>query len=122
MITVKHPDDECNQQQEALLAQLPPSQRRAMELMFIHGNISYRYHRWAGEFQPTEEDWREWLAGLPKNIQEHTQRKGFEESKKMLSFSRYVMEKNDVGMEEYVRKRMGEADYAEYMALLNDKK
>jgi hypothetical protein len=42
MITVKHPDDECNQQQEALLAQLPPSQRRGMELMFIHGNISYQ--------------------------------------------------------------------------------
>ena len=38
-------------------------------------------------------------------------------NKSILSFSRYVNEKNDVGMEEYVKNLMGE-EYQEYRDLL----
>jgi hypothetical protein len=93
MITVKHPDEACNQSQVELLAQLPPSQRRSMELSFIHGNVVYRYHQRAKDYCPTQQDWQEWLEGLPQNIQAHLQHIGFEEGKTILSFSRYVMEK-----------------------------
>ena len=122
MITVKHPDEECNRQQEAMLASCHAEKRRFHELLFIFGNITHRYHQRAKSFQPTEEDWREWLEGLPENIHKSMRELGFEKSRNVLSFTRYVMEKNDVGMEEYVRQRMGEADYAEYMAFINTKK
>ncbi|OLY95645.1 hypothetical protein SAMN05444008_12023 [Cnuella takakiae] len=44
--------------------------------------------------------------------------KGFEECRTLLPFTRYVMEKNDVGMEAYVRERMGEEEYTAFQALL----
>ncbi|WP_162055797.1 hypothetical protein [Pontibacter pamirensis] len=43
--------------------------------------------------------------------------KGFERCRTVLSFTRYVNEKNDVGQEEYVRGLMGEEEYEEYKAL-----
>ena len=118
MIKVKHPDEECNQNQEAFLARCSADQRRFHELLFTHGNLTYRYHNEAKEFNPTETDFKEWLAGLPENISQDMQQKGFEACKGMLSFTRYVNEKNDVGMDEYVRERMGPEDYNEYQSFL----
>ncbi len=44
---------------------------------------------------------------------------GFEACKTVLPFTRYIMEKNDVGMEEFVKENMGDEDYAEYKSFLN---
>ena len=76
------------------------------------------YHARAQEFSPSEEDWKEWLGGLPDKIRAHTEQIGFEQGKRIFPFTRYVMEKNDVGMDEYVRQRMDAQDYQEYMSLL----
>jgi hypothetical protein len=46
--------------------------------------------------------------------------KGFEACKGILSFTRYVNEKNDVGLEEYIRQRMDPEDYAEYQGFLSE--
>ncbi|KAA5539659.1 hypothetical protein [Adhaeribacter rhizoryzae] len=92
MIKVKHPDESCNQMQEAFLAKCPIDERRFHELLFTHGNISYRYHQEARNFEPTEKDYEEWLGGLPENIRQDMQRKGFAACKGILSFTRYVNE------------------------------
>ncbi|KAA5541977.1 hypothetical protein [Adhaeribacter rhizoryzae] len=114
MIKIKHPDEKCNFQQEQFLANCPESERRFHELLFTNGNISYRYHMQAKEFSPTVKDYEEWLEGLPENIRKSMQEKGFESCKTILSFTRYVNEKNDIGMDEYIRQQMGAEDYAEY--------
>jgi hypothetical protein len=36
----------------------------------------------------------------------------------VLSFTRYVNEKNDVGLDEYIKLHMDPADYAEYRQLV----
>ena len=118
MIKVKHPDESCNQMQEALLANCPAEKRRYFELLFTHGNITYRYHQEAREFNPTELDFKEWLEGLPENIRRDMERQGFEASKGLLSFTRYVNEKNDIGIDEYVRQQMDLEDWAEYQSFL----
>ncbi|MET3114856.1 hypothetical protein AAKU52_002596 [Pedobacter sp. CG_S7] len=117
MIKVKHPDDKCNQSQAEFLDNCPKEQRRYHELIFCCGNASYRYHQKAENFNPVEQDYKEWLEGLPPNIQKDMIERGFEQCKSILSFSRYVNEKNDVGMEEYIKNLMGE-EYQEYKALL----
>lgn len=43
--------------------------------------------------------------------------KGFAGCRAVLSFTRYVNEKHDVGMEEYVRTLMGDEEYQEYKDL-----
>lgn len=117
MIKVKHPDAECNQQQELFIAQLDDSQRRYHELLFCHGNASFLYHKQAQAFDPTEIDFQEWLDGLPDNVKAEFERRGFEECKRVLSFARYVNEKNDIGMDQYVKQLMGD-DFDEYISLL----
>jgi len=118
MIKVKHPDEACNQSQEEFLANCPPHQRRFNELLFTHGNISHRYHQEARTFAPTVADFKEWLEGLPENIRRDMQEKGFEACKGILSFTRYVNEKNDIGMDEYIRQRMDPEDLVEYQSFL----
>ncbi len=122
MIKVKHPDEKCNIQQEEYLANCPENQRRFHELLFTNGNITYRYHIQAKDFAPTEQDFQEWLQGLPENIRKDMQQKGFEACKGILSFTRYVNEKNDIGMDEYIRQHMDPDDLAEYQSFLTNEK
>lgn len=117
MIKVKHPDDLCNQEQEKLLQVCPESMRRYHELLFTYGNITYRYHQLAAK-EVSEELWLEWLEGLPVKIRKEMKEKGFGGCKTILSFTRYALERNDEGMQEYVKRNMDKDDYLEYLNLL----
>ena len=44
--------------------------------------------------------------------------KGFEKCKMILSFTRYVRERKDIGMEEFVKEKMGIEEYEKYQYLL----
>ena len=119
LIKVKHPLGTCNQQQNEFLISCPNEQRRYHELMFNYGNAVYQYHTKAEGYQPTEDDFKEWLDGLPEHIGNDMKNKGFESCKTVLPFTRYVNEKNDLGLEEFVIKLMGEDLYKEYRDLVN---
>lgn len=121
MITVKHPLNHCNLHQEEMIRNLPDEQKDSNELLFSFGNATYRYHSSAHDKEPTIEDYNEWLEGLEQPVKKGMQDRGFESCKTVLSFTRYVVEKNDVGMDEYVRNLMGEQDYDCYRKLLNNK-
>lgn len=88
------------------------------ELMFCHGNITFRYHSDAHRCVPTQEDYKEWLEGLPENVRNGMEKLGFEGCKTVLSFTRYVMEKNDIGLEEYIKMHMNNEDFIDYQNLL----
>ncbi|RDV10739.1 hypothetical protein DXT99_25875 [Pontibacter diazotrophicus] len=100
-----------------MLAQSPETERRFQELFFSYGNAVYRYHQEAAAHEPTHQDFEEWLEGLPQNVSRDMAAKGFEWCRTVLSFTRYVQEKNDVGQEEYVRGLMGEEEFEEYKAM-----
>jgi hypothetical protein len=118
MISVKHPEEKCNISQAEFLANCPADQRRFHELLFSYGNSAYIYHQQGKDFEPSKHDFEEWLEGLPENVRKEMQNKGFESCKNMLSFTRYIMEKNDVGMAEFIKQKMGSEDYAEYQSLI----
>jgi hypothetical protein len=119
MITIKHPLAKKNEEQEKFLKSLPEDSVRYHELLFIYGNCAYRYHNKAAEFNPTEEDYKEWLEGLPhEGFRSEMEKQGFEKCKTVLAFSRYVMEKNDVGMEAFIKELMGDEVYKEYVTLV----
>lgn len=116
MIKVKHPDNECNISQNKLLETLPPESRENQALLFSYGNASYKYH--ALELEPTIQDYNEWIEGLDEPVKKGMQGLGFEKCKGVLSFTRYVREKNDIGMEEFLKNEMGN-DYLKYLQILN---
>jgi len=117
MIKVKHPLEHCNKMQEDMIANTPVDEKEFNELLFSYGNASYRYHSRAMDFKPTLKDYSEWLEGLPPAIRKEMKNRGFDGCMGVLSFTRYVNEKNDIGMDEYVKELMGDEDFAKYMSL-----
>lgn len=111
---MKHPNKEQQENQKKFLAELPEEQREEHARLFRFGNATYIYHKQAKELEPTKTDFDMWLTGLPKNIRNDMEIKGFELCKGVLSFTRYVMEKNDIGMDEWLKNNLNEDDYNEY--------
>jgi len=111
---MEHPNKQQRENQAKLLEQLPEGEREEHARLLRFGNAAYIYHRQAENLEPTEEDFNEWLEGLPENVREDMEMQGFELCKGVLSFRRYVMEKNDIGMGEWMRKNLSEDDYKGY--------
>ena len=111
---MEHPNKGQRENQAKLLAELPKEIREEHARLLRFGNAAYIYHQQAEEQEPTELDFKEWLGGLPKNIGKDMEKKGFEECKSILSFTRYVMEKNDIGMEEWMKKNLSKSDFKAY--------
>lgn len=118
MIKVKHPLQDCNEAQEKFIFNCSPELVPYHELLFTVGNITYIYHNQAKEFKPTEQDYTEWLAGLPDTIRKGMQAKGFEGCKGVLSFTRYVMEKNDIGLDKFIKLNLEPEEYKRYLEYL----
>ena len=91
-----------------------------MSSFFLMVTVPYIYHQQAKEFEPTVNDYEEWLEGLKEPIQKEMKKQGFDRCKNILSFTRYVLEKNDVGMEEFIKEQMGMEEYSEYNLLFNN--
>ena len=72
----------------------------------------------AQDLKPTTADWTEWLEGLPEPIQAHMRELGFDDCKKVLSFSRYVLEKHDQGLDQFLVEKLGPDLVAEYRQYL----
>ena len=57
----------------------------------------------------------EYLEGLPNDrIREGERTRGLDEAKRSWPFRRYVLERNDFGMDEFMRLNLSEDDYAYY--------
>lgn len=110
---MKHPDDQCHQSQSKFLDALSGEERLWHERMFRIGNATFVYHSKTNseEYNPTYEDFLDWLDGLPPNIRKMMEEKGFEGCKTALPFTRHVMERNDIGMDEWMRKNLSNEDY-----------
>lgn len=119
-IKVKHPFKENNEKQEKFMKEVPEKDRDYHALLFSYGNASYIYHNL--DIEPTEQDYKEWLEGLEEgNFKKDMENKGFDSCRRILSFTRYVREKHDIGMDEFVRKEMGEETYKKYRLLFDNK-
>lgn len=111
---MKHPLEKCNKSQEEFLNKLPEDKRNFHAQLFRIGNASYRYHNLTKEFYPTMEDFRIWLGSLPQHIKLDMEKKGFKECKSILSFTRFVMERNDVGMDKWMQEHLSGDDFNMY--------
>tara|TARA_B100002049_G_scaffold236470_1_gene223274 strand:+ start:3638 stop:4009 length:372 start_codon:yes stop_codon:yes gene_type:complete len=119
---MKHPNKKQRQNQENFLSQLPEEDREEHARLFRFGNASYIYYQEAEDLEPTETDFEEWLTGLPENMRDGMKERGFESCKSVLSFSRYVMEKNDIGMKEWMKNHLSEDDFKEWENLIETRK
>ena len=112
-----HPDPERNKAQAEFLAHCAPEDRRFHELMFMVGNATYRYHLAAKDLDPSEADWKEWIDGLNEPFKSGMIKEGFEKGKGILAFTRYVMEKHDFGLSDYLKENIDAKDLEEFNQL-----
>ena len=116
---MKHPNKQQQQNQADFLANCPPEQREFHARLFRIGNATYRYHQLAASVKDEipEEYYFEWLEGLPEPIREDMKKKGFEACKSILSFTRYVNERRDIGLDEWLKNNLSEEDYNYHQSL-----
>ena len=101
-----------NDGQKEFLEKLEEPERSEHARLFRIGNVTMRYmDNDEIDFNPTEEDFENWLAGLPENIQKHFRADGLEKSKGALPFRRFYMEYNDIGLDEYLKRYLSAEDY-----------
>ena len=112
-----HPDPEIQKRQLKFLEACEPDERRFHELVFMVGNVTFRFHQLIKDYEPGEEDWNEWVSGLTEPEKTLMEEEGFENGKGILAFTRYVMEKNDVGLEQYLRQHIDPKDFDEFETL-----
>lgn len=115
---MKHPNKKQREHQAKILAELPKEERENTAQLFRFGNAAYIYHTQAKTFNPTQTDFKEWLTGLSEKIRNNMEIIGFALCKDVLSFQRYVLEKNDIGMDEWMKNNLSEDDYNEYWKLI----
>ena len=107
MIYIKHPIEKFNTSQKTFLEKCSESERLEHALLFNYGNAAYRYH----QVEPTEEEYKDWLEGLPEDLRKRFEKEGFESCKTALPFLRFTQESRDVGMDEYMKALLTPEDY-----------
>ena len=114
LLIPRHPLDECHHSQIKLLtAQADGAERAHLAQLLRFGNATYHYYH-QHYIEATEADYLEWLEGLPPRPQATMRALGFEAHKEALPLRRYVLEKNDVGLGEFLRNLLSPADWQAY--------
>lgn len=100
----------------ALLAGLENDAERAhLAQQLRWGNATYCYYHYH-DIPVTETDYLEWLEGLPPRPQAAMRALGFEDNKEALPLRRYVLEKNDIGLSEFLKVVLSPTDWSDYQA------
>lgn len=89
------------------LSQFEGETRIEMELTLRIGIVTSQYHKGDGiKFEPTAQDWEDWLGGLPERAANIFRKDGFEKGILAFPFRRFYMELNDLGLEEYMARNL----------------
>jgi len=84
-----------------------------VERMLRIGMVATKYHNGDGiKFEPSQQDWEDWLGGLPERAAVIFRKDGFEKGILALPFRRFYMELNDIGFEEYMKKHLSVEEFA----------
>lgn len=113
---MKHPILACQIEQEEFLKKCSESERDYFARNFRIGNAAYIYHQQAFS---EKEEWlriyyKEWLEGLPANLAVAMKKRGFDGCKSILPFLRYVNERKDSGLRDWMKEHLSDEDYMVY--------
>ena len=76
-------------------------------------NITMEYYR-LPECTPTPENFRLWIESLPEPMKAYHNKQGFEESKGVLNYRRFILELEDIGMTDFMQTHLSPNDFAEW--------
>jgi hypothetical protein len=111
LLNPRHPFAAQHQAQLALLRSLPEPMRADQARLLRLGNAAFRYQQQA-QGTITEDDFTDWLAGLPDKMRQAMEREGFEKNKTTLALRRHALERRDMGYDEFVKALVSAEDWA----------
>ena len=111
LLNPRHPFDKNHQSQLEFLRNLPEAMRAYHARLFRLGNAAYCYQRLA-EGKVTEDDFQDWLIGLPEKMRHVIAREGFEKSKSVLGLRRHALERRDLGYDAFMQATVSAEDWA----------
>ena len=116
---MEHPNPTYRKRQADFLSQLPKEEQAYHARLFRIGNATYIYHQQTAMLPDSllETYYKEWLEGLPAKISQDMKSHGFEACKVMLPFTRYVNERNDIGMRDWMKEHLSEDDFNHWQGL-----
>lgn len=114
---MKHPKLEIQKKQEQFLKNCSDEERELHARFFEIGNALYAYHEEAGKVKPADLKfyYEEWLQGLPPNIAADMRKKGLEECTTFLPFTRYINERRDIGLRDWMKEHLSPENYEYYL-------
>lgn len=108
LLYIRHPDDKIHLNQVKFLEVLTDPDRSEHAQLFRLGNAAMHYYH---KSEPTEDDYNDWLHGLPENLRQAMAAKGYHGCKLALPLQRHALERRDVGMDEFIRKLLNDQDF-----------
>lgn len=108
-----HWDPYLQHKQQTLLESLPEEARDHTAFMFRTGNVASHFYN-ESEAEPTEEDFIDWLAGLRDDLARKFRQEGFEKHRTSLPLRRHAAERNDMGLDEYMKTHLSEQDFTRW--------
>ena len=112
---MNHPIDAQNKVQKAFLESLPRKDRSYHKKLFSVGNAELQYHLLTKKHKPTKKDYNEWLNGLDEVDKQNMKERGFESCKTDFTFTQFVLEKKNIGKDEWMKKNLTKAEYSFYL-------
>ena len=77
------------------------------------GKIMIQYYNQV-ELNPTQRDFELWIESLKEPMKSSFSKQGLNKCKGVLNFKRFLLEMNDFGLEEYMKKNLSAEDYKMY--------
>jgi len=115
-------DPDIREKQQKHLNSINNKDKRRLEaLIYSRVNASALYYDKA-DILISMESFQNYLADLREygsnKIANHFESEGFEKSRSAITYLRYVNEVNDVRIEKFIKSKLGESLYNEYLSIL----
>ncbi len=79
------------------------------------GQATMSYYKQLNALELTETDFKQWIKSLQEPMKEAFSKKGLRECRGVLNFQRFILELQDKGLDEYLKRELSKEDYSYYL-------
>jgi myosin-crossreactive antigen len=85
------------------------------ESLFRIGRATTEYYKQLNAQEITENEFKLWIKSLQEPMRGAFSKKGLNECRGVLNLQRFVLELQDKGLEEYLKRELSKEDYSYYL-------
>jgi len=86
------------------------------EILLRIGRATTDYYKQLNRNELTEEDFKQWIESLEEPMRSSFKNKGLDNCRGVLNFQRFILELQDIGLDEYLKNNLTEEDFSYWVA------